>query len=292
MKKRPVDLVVISDVHLGTYGCHAKELLKYMKSIKPKEVVLNGDIIDVWQFSKRYWPKSHMKVVKLIMQWISKGVKVHYVTGNHDEMLRKFVGFQLGSFNIVNKVLLNLDGQKAWMFHGDVFDVTMQHSKWMAKLGAKGYDFLILLNSMVNFFSKKMGKGPVSMSKKIKNSVKSAVKFINDFEQIAADIAIENNYDYVVCGHIHQPEMRTVKTNKGEIVYLNSGDWIENLTALEYHDSTWKIYSYHEDLQTINEPEDNVPEEEGQVLEQAELFQSLVKEFKVMQTTPEKEFSK
>ena len=292
MKKRPVDLVVISDVHLGTYGCHAKELLKYMKSIKPKEVVLNGDIIDVWQFSKRYWPKSHMKVVKLIMQWISKGVKVHYVTGNHDEMLRKFVGFQLGSFSIVNKVLLNLDGQKAWMFHGDVFDVTMQHSKWVAKLGAKGYDFLILLNSMVNFFSKKMGKGPVSMSKKIKNSVKSAVKFINDFEQIAADIAIENNYDYVVCGHIHQPEMRTIKTDKGEIVYLNSGDWIENLTALEYHDSTWKIYSYQEDLQTINEPEDNIPEEEGQVLEQAELFQSLVKEFQVMQTTPEKEFSK
>ena len=292
MKKRPVDLVVISDVHLGTYGCHAKELLKYMKSIKPKEVVLNGDIIDVWQFSKRYWPKSHMKVVKLIMQWISKGVKVHYVTGNHDEMLRKFVGFQLGSFSIVNKVLLNLDGQKAWMFHGDVFDVTMQHSKWVAKLGAKGYDFLILLNSMVNFFSKKMGKGPVSMSKKIKNSVKSAVKFINDFEQIAADIAIENNYDYVVCGHIHQPEMRTIKTDKGEIVYLNSGDWIENLTALEYHDSAWKIYSYQEDLQTINEPEDNIPEEEGQVLEQAELFQSLVKEFQVMQTTPEKEFSK
>ena len=292
MKKRPVDLVVISDVHLGTYGCHAKELLKYMKSIKPKEVVLNGDIIDVWQFSKRYWPKSHMKVVKLIMQWISKGVKVHYVTGNHDEMLRKFVGFQLGSFSIVNKVLLNLDGQKAWMFHGDVFDVTMQHSKWVAKLGAKGYDFLILLNSMVNFFSKKMGKGPVSMSKKIKNSVKSAVKFINDFEQIAADIAIENNYDYVVCGHIHQPEMRTIKTDKGEIVYLNSGDWIENLTALEYHDSTWKIYSYQEDLQTINEPEDNIPEEEGQVLEQAELFQSLVKEFQVIQTTPEKEFSK
>lgn len=291
MKKRPIDLVVISDVHLGTYGCRAKELLKYMKSIKPKEVVLNGDIIDIWQFSKRYWPKSHMKVIKLIMQWISKGVKVHYVTGNHDEMLRKFVGFQLGSFSIVNKVLLNLDGQKAWIFHGDVFDVTMQHSKWAAKLGAKGYDFLILLNSVVNFFSKKMEKGPVSMSKKIKNSVKSAVKFINNFEQIAADIAIENNYDYVVCGHIHQPEMRTIKTDKGEIVYLNSGDWIENLTALEYHNSEWKLYSYQEDLQTINEPEDNTPEE-GQVLEQAELFQSLVKEFQVIQTTSEKEFSK
>ena len=71
MKKRAVDLVVISDVHLGTYGCHAKELLVYLKSIKPKEVVLNGDIIDIWQFSKRYWPKSHMKSgLKLIMEWV------------------------------------------------------------------------------------------------------------------------------------------------------------------------------------------------------------------------------
>ena len=174
MKKRPVDLVVISDVHLGTYGCHAKELLKYLKSIRPKQVVLNGDIIDVWQFSKRYWPKSHMKVVKLLMEWVSKGVKVHYITGNHDEMLRKFVGFTLGSFSIENKIVLDLHGKKAWMFHGDVFDVTMQHSKWLAKLGAVGYDFLILLNRAINTLSKKMGKGPVSMSKNIKNGVKSA----------------------------------------------------------------------------------------------------------------------
>ena len=244
MKKRPVDIVVISDVHLGTYGCHAKELLKYLKSIKPKEVILNGDIIDIWQFSKRYWPKSHMKVIKLIMEWISKGVKVHYITGNHDEMLRKFVGFKLGSFTIVNKVLLTVDDKKMWFFHGDVFDVTMQHSKWIAKLGAKGYDLLIVLNRMVNSVSKKFGKGPVSMSKKIKNSVKSAVKFINNFEQIAADIAIENEYDYVVCGHIHQPEMREIKTAKGEVMYLNSGDWIENLTALEYNNSEWVLYKY------------------------------------------------
>ncbi|MEM7382431.1 MAG: UDP-2,3-diacylglucosamine diphosphatase, partial [Bacteroidota bacterium] len=202
MKKRNVDIVVISDVHLGTYGCHAKELLRYLKSIKPKKVILNGDIVDIWQFSKRYWPKSHMKVVKHLMDWIGKGVKVYYITGNHDEMLRKFVGFKLGSFKIMNKVLLPVHGKKAWIFHGDVFDITMQHSKWIAKLGAVGYDMLILLNRAVNFFSIKLGYGKLSMSKKIKNSVKSAVKFINNFEKIAADIAIENGYDYVVCGHI------------------------------------------------------------------------------------------
>src|SRR5665647_1059719 len=87
-KKRKVEILVLSDVHLGTYGCHAKQLLRYLKSIKPKIVVLNGDIIDMWQFSKRYWPKSHMKVVKNIMHLVNKKVKIYYVTGNHDEMLR------------------------------------------------------------------------------------------------------------------------------------------------------------------------------------------------------------
>ena len=129
-KKRKVDIVVISDVHLGTYGCHAKELLQYLKSIKPKMVVLNGDIIDIWQFSKSYWPKNHMKVIKHLMSWLSKEIKMYYITGNHDEMLRKFAGFKMGSFRVVNKVVLELeDSKRAWIFHGDVFDVTMQHSK-------------------------------------------------------------------------------------------------------------------------------------------------------------------
>ena len=287
MKKRPVDIVVVSDVHLGTYGCHAKELLKYLKSIKPKEVVLNGDIIDIWQFSKRYWPKSHMKVVKHIMELASKGVKVHYVTGNHDEMLRKFTGFELGYLNIVNKVVLELGDKKAWVFHGDVFDVTMQHSKWIAKLGAHGYDFLILLNSVINFFSKKLGKGPVSMSKKIKNSVKSAVKFINNFEQTAADIAIENGYDYVVCGHIHQPEMRRISTDKGSVTYLNSGDWVENLTALEYRKGEWTIYNFLKDLEVRYSEEDG--SDDTVVLEKKQLFQSIVEEFRISGTMPQKE---
>lgn len=279
MKKRPVDIVVISDVHLGTYGCHAKELLKYLKSIKPKEVILNGDIIDIWQFSKRYWPKSHMKVVKLLMEWVAKGIPVHYITGNHDELLRKFAGNSMGSLTIVNKMVIPLHGEKAWVFHGDVFDVTMQHSKWIAKLGAKGYDFLILLNKGINFISKKMGKGPISMSKKVKNGVKSAVKFINDFEQIAADIAIENGYDYVICGHIHQPEIKKIKTDKGEVTYLNSGDWIENLTALEFTKGKWKLYSYLEDQNIINQKEE--PIDESNLLEKGELFQNLLDEFKI-----------
>lgn len=280
IKKRKLDILVLSDVHLGTYGCHAKELLFYLKTVKPKIVILNGDIVDIWQFSKRYWPKSHMKIVKHLMNWMSKGVKMYYITGNHDEMLRKFVGFKMGSLKIVNKVILDLDdGKKAWFFHGDVFDVTMQHSKWLAKLGAVGYDTLILINRVANFISERIfRKGKLSLSKKIKNSVKSAVKFINSFEQTAADIGISNQYDYVVCGHIHQPEMRTIENENGKIIYLNSGDWIENLTSLEYCDGEWKIFRYDE-----NEMQQwHAHLEEEELLNNTQLFDNMVEEFNLM----------
>lgn len=274
-KRRSIEVAVISDVHLGTYGCRAKELLTYLKSIKPEILVLNGDIIDIWQFSKRYWPASHMRIVKQIFGMAAKGVTIYYVTGNHDEMLRKSVGFTMGSLQIVNKIVLPLDGKRAWIFHGDVFDITMKHSKWLARLGAVGYDTLILLNAVVNFVYKKLGRGRVSFSKKIKNRVKSAVKFIDDFENTAAEIAINNQYDYVVCGHIHNPEMRTIATEAGQVTYLNSGDWVENLTALEYDQGQWSLYRYQDAI---------VPYEEGETeedLSATQLYENLVKELVV-----------
>jgi UDP-2,3-diacylglucosamine pyrophosphatase LpxH len=174
---------------------------------------------------------------------------VYYVTGNHDELLRKFEGFTLGKLQIVNKLILNLNGKKAWVFHGDVFDVTMQYAKWLTKLGSIGYDLLIMINSMVNYFAKLMGREKVSLSRKIKNSVKSAVKYINSFEQTAADIAIDKGYDYVVCGHIHHPEYKKIVSKNGSTLYLNSGDWIESLSALEYNKGEWSVYEYNKDQQ-------------------------------------------
>ena len=285
-KKRKVELVVISDIHLGTYGCRAKEILNYLKTIQPKTLILNGDIIDIWQFKKRFFPKSHMNVIKHITSLLSKETQVYYITGNHDEMLRKFRGFQLGNFKILNKIILNLDGKKAWIFHGDVFDVTMKHSKWLAKLGGKGYDLLIIINTFINWVSKLLGYGKLSLSKKIKNSVKSAVKFINDFEKTASDIAIDNAYDYVVCGHIHQPEIRKIKNNKGETVYLNSGDWIENLTALEYNNKKWSLYEYAKDniAKGFEISETKKEKKKNKEKENDILFNELLKEFDIRKT--------
>lgn len=245
--KRKIDIAVISDVHLGTFGCHAKELLQYLESIKPNTLILNGDIIDVWQFRKNYFPKSHLEVIQKIIKLSAEGTEVIYLTGNHDEMLRKFSDVKIGNLKIVDKIVIDLNGKKAWFFHGDVFDVSIQKAKWLAKLGGWGYDLLIIFNRFINFWLIKFKREKYSLSKKIKNSVKKAIKYIQNFENVAADLAIENGYKYVVCGHIHQPKM-TRKVNKnGTCLYLNSGDWVENLTALEYNNNKWELIK-HEDL--------------------------------------------
>lgn len=247
MERRYVDVVVMSDLHLGTYGCHATEIVNYLKSITPRILVLNGDIIDGWQFSKRYFPVAHMQVIKEIMSLLGKGTRVIYITGNHDEMLRRYSDIEIGNFQLTDKMVMEINGKMTWIFHGDVFDTTTKGSaKMLAKLGGHGYDLLILMNSFINWCLKLMGREKMSFSKKVKNSVKKAVSWIADFEQTAAELAIEKKYDYVICGHIHQPQQRVIETKDGKVTYLNGGDWIENLTALEYMDNEWKIYHYDE----------------------------------------------
>jgi len=273
--KRRVELAVISDLHLGMRGCRAAEVLRYLKSIDPEILVLNGDIIDVWQFKKKYFPAAHMQVVRELLGMIAKQKTIYYITGNHDEVFRRFKGFETSNFKIVNKVVLPLDGKKAWFFHGDVFDVTMQHSKWLAMLGGKGYDALIWFNHVINQVSLALGKGRISLSKKVKESVKSAVKFINHFEETAAEIAIRNGFDFVVCGHIHQPANRIVKTEDGEVTYLNSGDWVENCTALEYNEGEWRIH-WQEEVAARN------TDKGEKARSTKDLFQELLAEFSMI----------
>ena len=247
MNKRPVEIVVLSDLHLGTVGCHAVELTQYLNSIEPKVLILNGDIFDIWNFKKYFWPKSHMQVIKCFLSMMANGTDIYYLTGNHDEVLRKISSLQIGPLFVKDKLVLELNGEKCWFFHGDIFDITMKHTKWVAKIGGHGYDLLILLNSFVNYVLKKLGRNKISLSKRIKDSVKQAVRFIDDFETSAMDLAIQNGYDYVVCGHIHQPKIRGYENEEGSVIYMNSGDWIENLTALEYNGKEWSMYKYNED---------------------------------------------
>lgn len=252
MKREP-DIVVISDVHLGTYGCHAAELLNYLKSIRPRTLVINGDFIDICQFQKNSFPEEHLRVVQRVLKMAAKGTKVYYITGNHDDTLRRYCDLSTGNIHLRNKLILQLRDHRAWIFHGDIFDLPIHYSPLITKIGGKSYSYLIRLNRFVNKTRKLLGLHPMSLAKKVKQQVKKAVSFINDFEQTAIDLAGKQKYDYVICGHIHCPQIRTAQSHGHKVTYLNSGDWVENLSALEYQYGKWQLHHYNQvDYQIIN----------------------------------------
>ena len=249
-QRRPVEVCIISDIHLGTYGCCAKELNRYLKSIDPGMLIINGDWLDIWNFSANYWPREHTENLFLIFDFLRKGIPVYYITGNHDDLVRRFSDFKLDTLEIRDELILELDGKTNWIFHGDIFDLSVGNkAKWLAKLGGRSYDYLIRINRLINAIRSMFGKEKIMLSKKIKDSVKSIVKKkVSDFEEIAIEHAIKHGYDYVICGHIHKPQMRLIKTDEGSVTYLNSGDWIENLSALEYNEGKWDLFYYQNDL--------------------------------------------
>jgi UDP-2,3-diacylglucosamine pyrophosphatase LpxH len=247
LKKRKIDVVVISDVHLGTYACHADELLAYLSSINPATLILNGDFVDAWHFGKRYFPPSHLRVIKKIINLASNGCKIFYITGNHEDMLRRFTGTTVGNFSILNKLVLELDGKQAWFFHGDVFDVSIRHSRWLAQLGGYGYRTLLRLNRLINWVLLQTGREKYSLSKKVESKGFHGARYRRNFENTASQLAVEAGYDYVVCGHVHAPKKLHFENRNGKCTYLNSGDWVDHLTALEYSFKRWKLYYYSHD---------------------------------------------
>ncbi len=243
--KRALEIAIISDVHLGTYGCHAKELTQYLRSIQPQTLIINGDFIDAGQFKKSHFSTEHMEVINEVLRMATNGTKVYYVIGNHDDSLRRFSNFSTRNISLRNKLVLRLRGKSYWIFHGDVFDASMKMSPLVAQLGTRGYNWLIKLNRVINKFRNHLGQPRMSMTRKVKNNVKRAVKYIREFEEIATGLAFKKGYDYVICGHIHQAKIKTVERQEGKVTYMNSGDWVENLTALEYNFGRWSVYEYH-----------------------------------------------
>lgn len=276
MTKRKVEVVIISDIHLGTYGCHADCLLRYLKTIDPQILVLNGDIIDLWNYKKSYFPKSHLQVIRKILKMTENGTETYYITGNHDDALRRFSSIRIGNLTLDDKVILTMDGKKTWIFHGDIFDATTKGwARILAKLGGKGYDILILVNRFINHLLEKLGQEKVSFSKRVKNSVKGAVKWINNFEETAATLAIDQDYHTVICGHIHQPQIKILTSGNASVLYLNSGDWVENCSALEYNDGQWKLH--FEEMYPANAPVHNEWEEDMEKEAEWEVFDFLLK---------------
>lgn len=244
--KKSLEIAVLSDIHLGTFGCRAKEVLKYLRSIDPEILILNGDFLDGWQFKKSYFPREHTLVINEILRKAISGTKVYYLAGNHDDFLRKFTAFSTGNICIKEHLVLQLKGKRYWFFHGDIFDASVLISPSLAKLGGMGYDLLIRINRLVDKFREGVGKERMSFAGRVKQSVKKAVKFIDDFEKKAVQLGAQKGYDYVVCGHIHMPVIKKFKIGKREVIYMNSGDWVENLSALEFNGKEWSLEYFTE----------------------------------------------
>ncbi|MBV2147086.1 UDP-2,3-diacylglucosamine diphosphatase [Sphingobium sp. AS12] len=233
-ERRRFRTIWISDIHLGTRGCNAAMLIDFLDNVDSDTIYLVGDIIDGWRLKKRfYWPASHNDVVWRLMKRAKRGTRVVYIPGNHDEMFRQFTGMNFGGVEIRRKAIhTTADGRKLLVLHGDEFDTIMLAHRWLAFVGDAAYTTLMRLNVVVNAVRQRMGLPYWSLSKMAKHKVKNAVSFISQFEEVVAHEAGARGVDGVVCGHIHNAEMREI----GGVAYYNDGDWVEGCTALVEHE--------------------------------------------------------
>lgn len=248
MQRNSFKTIVLSDLHLGSSHSKANQLCDFIESVKCEKLILNGDIIDGWKLQKsggrKKWAKSHTQFFRLIINMMEKdGTEIIYVRGNHDEFLDSVAPFSFANLKIVNYYIYRTFGKSYYVTHGDIFDSITTGAGWLAKLGDVGYDILLHLNKYVNKRRLKKGKSYFSLSKKIKSQVKQAVSYISDFEEELAKLARKKRMYGVICGHIHHAANEDIKG----IHYLNSGDWVESMTALlEDHSGNWTIYQYDE----------------------------------------------
>jgi UDP-2,3-diacylglucosamine pyrophosphatase LpxH len=237
----------ISDIHLGTPGCQVSALLEFLRATESDRLYLVGDIIDGWQLKRRwYWSQSHNDVVQKLLRKARKGTEVVYIPGNHDEAARHYLGVDFGGIAIRQEAIhVTATGQRLLVTHGDFFDAVVQCARWLALLGDVLYTFILKLNAHFNAARARLGLPYWSLSRFLKHKVKNAVSYIGAFEEALAREARERGLDGVVCGHIHQAEIRDIDG----ILYCNDGDWVESLTALvETHDGALRIVHWHEML--------------------------------------------
>ena len=237
--------IVISDIHLGTKGSKAKEVSRFLKQYTCENLILNGDIIDGWQLKKSgAWKRKHTRFFNRILKMIEQeNTKVYYLRGNHDDFLDHILPLQIGNLSIQNDMIYESFGKKYFITHGDIFDSVTSNFRWIAYLGDIGYTFLLWLNRQVNYHRRRRGLPYFSLSQYVKGKVKSAVSYIDQYEEELTKMAKAMNCDGIICGHIHKAEDRYIDG----IRYLNSGDWVETMSALaEDHEGNWQLIFYNE----------------------------------------------
>jgi UDP-2,3-diacylglucosamine pyrophosphatase LpxH len=244
--------IVLSDIHLGISNSRVREVVFFLRNHSCDTLFLNGDIIDGWQLRKSgKWKKKHTSFFKLIMKWLSKtDCKVIYLRGNHDDFLDEVQPLEFGNFSLKKYHIHESFGKRYFVVHGDIFDNVTTKLKWVAKLGDVGYTFLLWVNKHYNTYRRRRGLPYYSLSQMIKQKVKQAVSFMSDYEKELCEVARAEKCDGVICGHIHRPDNKFIDN----IHYLNSGDWVETMSALvETTEGEWKLVYYTDWYKTFLE---------------------------------------
>lgn len=263
--------IVLSDIHLGTSGSKARQVTSFIKQYSCEKLILNGDIVDGWQLRKSgSWKKKHTGFIRAVLKMIDKtDTQVFYLRGNHDDFLDQILPLKLGgNFEIRKDMVIESGNKRFFVTHGDVFDLVTKNMKWLAHIGDVGYTFLLWANKQYNHYRRSKGLPYYSLSQKVKGSIKAAVNFVSDFEEKLCEVAKSQHCDGIICGHIHMPAIKTIN----DITYMNSGDWVENMTALvEDFDGNWEIIYYTVES-TYNEYEENKTEVSEFAREEAPSF--------------------
>ncbi|MEZ0483042.1 UDP-2,3-diacylglucosamine diphosphatase [Fibrella aquatica] len=272
--------IVLSDLHLGTAGSKAREATDFLKYHSCQKLILNGDIIDGWQLRQQgVWKKKHTAFFKVVLkQIVHHDTKVIYLRGNHDDFLDQVLPLHVGrNFRIQRDYLLKSQGptgeRSFYVTHGDVFDSITSHMKWLAYLGDMGYTFLLWVNKLYNQYRAWRGLAYYSLSQTVKQRIKSAVSYISDFEEKLTELARARHCDGIICGHIHQPAIRQING----LTYMNSGDWVESLSALvEDHEGNWNLLYYSSDMAATPSTTDLVDAEESIPIAESESIQHVI----------------
>lgn len=225
--------VFVSDVHIGTKDCQAKRLNAFLKQHPCDHLYLVGDIFDGWRLQKNfYWDASFNQLIRRILKLSKRGVRVTYITGNHDEFLRKYANHQFDNIILCNRSThLTADGQRLLVIHGDQFEGVARCGRVLKYIGDYGYAMLMFLNRWFNKWRAKYGFGYWSFSGFLKQRLQRAKTYIEEYEQAVALGAKKQGFDGVVCGHIHQAAHKTLHG----VSYFNTGDWVESCTAIVEH---------------------------------------------------------
>jgi UDP-2,3-diacylglucosamine pyrophosphatase LpxH len=234
--------IFVSDVHLGCKYCHAETLSAFLEEHEPEYVYLVGDFIDGWRLKRVWhWRPAYDRIFQRLLELAMMGAQIRYTPGNHDAFLRNFP-HDFGFLEIADELVhRSADHRYYLVTHGDQFDNVELRAQWLSVLGSFGYDLLMWINRIINRLRRWLRLEACAFTSRVKSKVKQAVKFISNYEKRLAEHARKQECDGVICGHIHTP----VITKCDGITYCNTGDWVENCSALvEYYDGRMEILHF------------------------------------------------